>query len=70
MRRAKPGCLTSLIDALPRNLSPRRVNEVACDVLESEAVKAVLLQRQKRNEDRWMDGCRVYKEDGGRKRKY
>lgn len=46
-KRAKPGCLTSLIDALPRNLSLHRVNQVACDILESEAVKAVLLQRQK-----------------------
>lgn len=35
-KRAKLSCLTSLIDALPRNLSPQRVNRVARSKVEGE----------------------------------
>lgn len=37
-KRAKLSCLTSLIDALPRNLSPQRVNRVARSKVEGEGM--------------------------------
>lgn len=60
VKRAKLSHLTSLTDALPRNLSLHCVNEVVqrkvegigCDILDLWAFKSASLQRKERKEDR------------------